>query len=311
MPRQYSAGARTFGGGPPGGGMPPKQTSVRERFGALRNLPPFLAMVWRTSRALTLTTLLLRLVRALLPIATLFIGKLIIDEVVRLVAIPAKPTTLTDWWNAGLLGRLGLLLAAEFGLAVLSDILGRVVSLVDSLLAERVSNDASIRLMEHAATLDLEDFEDANFQDQLDRARRQTSGRMTLMGQLFGQAQDIVTVISFAAGLVFYAPWLILLLLIALVPAFLGEAHFNALSYALAYVRTPQRRELDYVRQTAASAETAKEVKIFGLNGFLIERYRTLAADSYAASRALAVRRAGWGGVFTALGTIGYYMAYA
>jgi ATP-binding cassette subfamily B protein len=291
--------------------MPPKRASVRERFGALRNLPPFLAMVWRTSPVLTLATLLLRLARAVLPIATLFIGKLIIDEVVRLVALPGKPVSLADWWSAGLLARLGLLLAAEFGLAVLSDILGRVVSLVDSLLSERVSNDASVRLMEHAATLDLEDFEDANFQDQLDRARRQTSGRMTLMGQLFGQAQDIVTVISFAAGLVFYAPWLIVLLLVALVPAFLGEAHFNALSYALAYVRTPQRRELDYVRQTAASAETAKEVKIFGLNGFLIDRYRTLATDSYAASRALAVRRAGWGGVFTALGTIGYYVAYA
>jgi ATP-binding cassette subfamily B protein len=311
MPRQYTDGARTFGGPPPSGGMPPKRASVRERFGALRNLPPFLAMVWRTSPVLTLATLLLRLARALLPIATLFIGKLIIDEVVRLVALPGKPVSLADWWSAGLLARLGLLLAAEFGLAVLSDILGRVVSLVDSLLSERVSNDASVRLMEHAATLDLEDFEDANFQDQLDRARRQTSGRMTLMGQLFGQAQDIVTVISFAAGLVFYAPWLIVLLLVALVPAFLGEAHFNALSYALAYVRTPQRRELDYVRQTAASAETAKEVKIFGLNGFLIDRYRTLATDSYAASRALAVRRAGWGGVFTALGTIGYYVAYA
>jgi ATP-binding cassette subfamily B protein len=291
--------------------MPPKRASVRERFGALRNLPPFLAMVWRTSPVLTLATLLLRLARALLPVVTLFIGKLIIDEVVRLVALPGKPVSLAEWWSAGLLARLGLLLAAEFGLAVLSDILGRVVSLVDSLLSERVSNDASVRLMEHAATLDLEDFEDANFQDQLDRARRQTSGRMTLMGQLFGQAQDIVTVISFAAGLVFYAPWLIVLLLVALVPAFLGEAHFNALSYALAYVRTPQRRELDYVRQTAASAETAKEVKIFGLNGFLIDRYRTLATDSYAASRALAVRRAGWGGVFTALGTIGYYVAYA
>ena len=142
--------------------------------------------------------------------------------------------------------------------------------------------------MEHAATLDLEDFEDAEFQDQLERARRQTSGRMTLMGQLFGQAQDIVTVASFAAGLIIYAPWLIVLLLLALVPAFLGEAHFNAQSYSLDYVRTPERRELDYVRQTAASVETAKEVKIFGLNGFLIDRYRRLAADFYAANRRLA-----------------------
>ena len=157
---------------------------------------------------------------------------------------------------------------------MLADILGRVVSLIDSLLSERVTNASSIRLMEHAATLDLEDFEDAEFQDQLERARRQTSGRMTLMGQLFSQAQDLVTVASFAAGLIFYAPWLIVLLLLALVPAFLGEAHFNAQSYSLDFGRTPERREIDYVRQTAASVETAKEVKIFGLNGFLIDRYR-------------------------------------
>ena len=155
-----------------------------------------------------------------------------------------------------------------------ADILGRVVSLIDSLLSERVTNASSIRLMEHAATLDLEDFENAEFQDQLERARRQTSGRMTLMGQLLGQAQDLVTVASFAAGLVIYAPWLIALLLLALVPAFLGEAHFNAQSYSLDFGRTPERREIDYVRQTAASVETAKEVKIFGLNGFLIDRYR-------------------------------------
>ncbi len=148
-----------------------------------------------------------------------------------------------------------------------------MVSLVDGLLSERVSNASSVRLMQHAATLDLEDFEDAEFQDQLERARRQTSGRMTLMGLLFSQAQDIVTVVSFAAGLVLYAPWLIVMLLVALVPAFLGEAHFNAQSYSLDFNRTPERRELDYVRQTAASVETAKEVKIFGLNNFLIERY--------------------------------------
>ena len=179
---------------------------------------------------------------------------------------------------------------------MLSDVLGRAVSLVDLLLADQVSNSSSVRLMEHAATLDLEDFEDAEFQDQLERARRQTSGRLTLMGQLFSQAQDLVTVASFAAGLLVFAPWLIVLLLAALVPAFLGEAHFNAQTYTLDFGRTPERRELDYVRQTAASVETAKEVKIFGLNGFLIERYKRLAAAFYDANKALAVKRAVWGG---------------
>jgi ATP-binding cassette, subfamily B, bacterial len=285
--------------------------SLRDRVGALRNLWPFLAMVWRTNPPLTATSLLLRLVRALLPVATLFVGKLIIDDVVRLVQMASRPQSLSQWLDSGLLNWLGLLLVAEFALAVLADVLGRVISLIDSLLAERVSNASSVRLMEHAATLDLEDFEDAEFQDQLERARRQTSGRMTLMAQLFSQAQDTVTVGSFAAGLIFYAPWLVVLLLMALVPAFLGEAHFNAQSYSLDYVRTPKRRELDYVRQTAASPETAKEVKIFGLNSFLIDRYMRLATDFYAANRRLALRRAGWGGMFAAIGTVGYYLAYA
>ena len=268
-------------------------------------------MVWHTSPHLAASSLFLRIVRALLPVATLYVGKLIIDEVVLLVQSSEKPGTLQQWLDSGLLNRLGLLLAAEFALAVLADVLGRLVSLVDSLLSERVTNASSVRLMEHAATLDLEDYEDAEFQDQLDRARRQTSGRMTLMTQLFGQAQDMVTVASFAAGLILYAPWLIVLLLFALVPAFLGEAHFNAQSYSIDFVRTPERRELDYVRQTAASVETAKEVKIFGLNGFLIDRYRRLATNFYSAHRRLAVRRASWGGFFTAIGTIGYYLAYA
>lgn len=293
------------------GGIPVRLTTWRERLGALRNLPPFLAMVWGSSRALTATTVAVRLVRALLPVATLFVGKLIIDEVVHLTHLAARPAGLTGWLGSGLLDRLEALLLAEFALAVASDLLGRIVSLVDGLLSDRVSNDASVRLMEHAATLDLADFEDAAFQDRMDRARMQASGRMSLMGQLFGQAQDIITVVTFAAGLVVYDPWLIVLLAVALVPSFLGEAHFNALSYALSYMRTPQRRELDYVRQVAASADTAKEVKIFGLSPFLIDRYRTISRDTYSASRRLALRRAIWGSGFAALGTIVYYAAYA
>jgi ATP-binding cassette, subfamily B, bacterial len=314
MPRTYSSGGRVPRGAPGralGGPPLPEVHTLRERFGALKNLWPFLLMVWRTSPHLTAASLVLRLGRALLPVITLFVGKLIIDDVVLLVQTPNKPQTLTQWLNSGLLNWLGLLLLAEFALAVLSDILGRVVSLIDSLLSERVSNASSVRLMQHAATLDLEDFEDAEFQDQLERARRQSSGRMTLMGQLLSQAQDMVTVASFAAGLIVYAPWLIVLLFLALVPAFLGEAHFNAQSYSLDFVRTPERRELDYVRQTAASVETAKEVKIFGLHNFLIDRYMRLATDFYAANRVLALRRASWGGLFTAMGTVGYYLAYA
>ena len=285
--------------------------SLRERVGALRNLPPFLKQIWETSPGMTVASLALRLVRALLPVVTLYVGKLIIDEALRLVALDTGFDTIAQWWRSGLLSPLTALLLLELVLAVASDVLGRIVALIDSLLSERFTNATSVRLMQHAAKLDLEDFEDSELQDKLDRARRQTMGRMTLMSQLFGQAQDLVTVISFAAGLMIYAPWLMLLLLIALVPAFIGEAHFNALNYSLNFAWTPERRELEYIRQTGASVETAKETKIFGLNGFLIDRYRKLADGFYTANRRLAISRAGWGSILTALGTLGYYVAYA
>ncbi len=291
----------------------PKRTkpSVRERFDALRNLKPFLGQIWATSKPLTLATLSLRVVRALLPVVMLYVGKLIIDEALRLVGLNAGLSTVREWLDSGLLTPLLWLLAIEFALAVLSDVLGRLVSLFDQLLSELFTNATSVRLMEHAATLDLEDFEDSELQDRLDRARRQTMGRMTLMSQLFGQAQDLLTILSFGAGLVVYAPWLIVLLAVALIPAFLGEAHFNALNYSLNFSWTPERRELEYIRQTGASVETAKEVKIFGLHAFLIGRFRELSERFDLANRGLAIRRAGWGSVLTAFGTLGYYVAYA
>ena len=311
MPKHYTMGGRVAQSASPGPSGSPGPRSLRERVGALRNLPPFIALVWQTSPPLAIGECVLRLARALLPVATLYVGKLIIDEVIVLARTPRPPATIEEWIAAGLLSRIGGLLLLEFALAVSSDILGRTVSLLDSLLSEQFSNVTSLRLMEHAATLDLEDFEDSELQDRLDRARRQASGRMTLIGQLFGQIQDLVTIVSFGAGLIVYAPWLIALLAVALVPAFVGEAHFNAQSYSLNYARTAERREIDYVRQTAASAETAKEVKIFGLNRFLIDRYRRLAGDFYDANRTLALRRAGWGGLLAAVGTIAYYFAYA
>ena len=268
-------------------------------------------MVWRASPGLLLITLTLRVIRAVLPVAALWFGKLIIDEVVRLSALSDGPATLSGWASSGEITLLAIYVGAEFALAVLSDLLSRIGGLVDSLLSERLTMSSSIRLMEHAATLDLEDFEDAEFQDKLERARRQSSGRMPLLSQLMGQIQDVLTVVTFAGGLVVFNPWLVVLLLVALIPAFLGEAHFNAQSYSLDFRRTPERRELDYVRQTAASVETAKEVKIFGLNAFLIDRFRVLSQSFYAANRQIAQQRALWGAVFTSVGTVGYYLAYA
>jgi ATP-binding cassette subfamily B protein len=286
------------------------QKSWRQRFAALANVPPFLRLVWSINPRLLLASIGLRMLRALLPVATLYVGKLIIDEVIALASAGGLPTELGAALGSELLRPVWTLLALELGLALAADVLGRVVSLVDGLLSEQYSNAMGARVMEHAATLDLEDFEDSELQDQLDRARRQTIGRTPLLGQLFGQAQDAVTLLSFAFSMVVYAPWLMGLLLLALLPAFLGEAYFNAETYTLDFWRTPERREMDYVRQTGASLDTAKEVKILGLHAFLVRRFRAIATRLYQQNRALALRRTGWGSLLTGVGTLGYYAAY-
>jgi ATP-binding cassette subfamily B protein len=275
--------------------------SVRERVSALRHLPAFLRLIWQTSPALTLGNIALRLVRAALPLAMLFVGRLIIDNVVQLSRLPAGDRTLNPVFG---------LVALEFGLVLLTDALGRAVALLDSLLGDLFANASSVRLMRHAAELDLDQFEDSTFYDKLERARRQTLSRSVLMSQVLAQGQDAVTLVLLAAGLVAFQPWLLGLLLLAVVPAFLGESHFNERSYSLSHSWTPERRELDYLRQTGASDETAKEVKIFGLSDFLINRFETLSDQFYGQNKALALRRAGWGTVFAAVGAAGYYGAY-
>ncbi|GAB3491237.1 ABC transporter ATP-binding protein [Spirosoma knui] len=276
------------------------EISWRERFAALGNLPAFFRLVWETSPGLFLGNAALRLVRAAIPAATLYIGKLIIDQVVDLTKHPDNGNTEYLWW----------LVAAEFGLAILSTALGRAVALMDGLLGDLFANQTSIRLMEHAATLDLEQFEDATFYDKLERARRQTTGRTVLLSGVFGQVQELISVGFLAAGLAVYNPWLLLLILVAVTPSFIGDNYFNQRSYSLSRSWTPERRELDYLRYVGASDETAKEVKIFGLSGFLIDRFRTLSWEYFTKNRALAISRAGWGTLLTALGTAGYYGAY-
>ncbi|MCI0696381.1 ABC transporter ATP-binding protein/permease [candidate division KSB1 bacterium] len=279
-------------------GEPP--LTLKDRFKALRNLPQFFRLLWATSPTMLMANLLLRFVRAAIAPAMLYVGKLIIDEVVRLAQL-GDSRDLQYLWK---------LVAIEFGIVLLSDLSGRALALLESLLGDLFANQTSVRLMEHAARLDLDRFEDAEFYDKLERARRQTAGRIGLMSQVLEQLQDSITMGLLAAGLVVFNPWLILLLAVTLIPAVIGEAHFNARSYSLIYGWTPERRELDYLRFTGASDRTVKEVKIFGLASFLTERYRDLSTRYYLANRDLSIRRAGWGGILAAIASVGYYGAY-
>lgn len=284
--------------------MPPRipvkkeKLTYKQQFSALRNLPRFFLMIWETSRAMTLGNVALRLFQSAIPLSALYIGKEIIDEVLHLIDQP------------GSFSHLWLLVGIEFALAIISDLMNRGITLLDSLLGDLLSNVSSEQLIRHAATLDLYQFENPEFYDKLEMARRQTTGRTVLMTLVLSQFQDIITLAFLGAGLVAFNPWLILILVVAVIPSFLGETHFNEKIYSLTTSWTPERRELDYLRYIGASDETAKEVKIFNLADFLANRFKTISYRYFLANRKLAINRAGWGSLLSSAGTAAYYFAY-
>jgi ATP-binding cassette, subfamily B, bacterial len=281
-------------------GDDPGSPTWAQRLRAMRNLPPFLRMVWRTHRGYVAGIATLRLLRAFVPIASLWAGKLIVDAVVE-----ASRTGTPDW------RRISTLVGLELAIVAAGEVAARTGTLLESLLGDLFSNRMSIRLMEHAAELDLQHFEDPVFYDRLERARRQTVGRIALLSQLFGLAQDAITLLTLVGTLLAFSPILFALLVVAVLPSFLGETHFAALGYSLLYQWTPERRKLDYYRMIAASEKTAKEIKLFGLSPFLIHQYRLLADRYYLANRRLAIRRNLAGTGLSLLSTLGYYAAYA
>jgi len=245
--------------GPPEMDSNASKPGFAESIKALKLLIPFFKMVWRTSPPLTLANALLRLIKSGIPLVQLFVGKLIIDEIVLLINNRGGDyNTLWKW------------IALEFSITLLSEVLSRLINLVDSLLGDLYGNFSSIELMNKAATIDLAMYENAEFYDKLERARRQTTGRVVLMSMVLSQLQDLITIFFLSAGLIVFEPWLILLLIVAVLPSFIIEAYFSRFSYSLVRSWTPQRRELDYLRYIGASVETAKEIKVFGLDHFFI-----------------------------------------
>lgn len=243
--------------------------------------------------------IMLRLLRAFVPVATLWVSKLIIDAVVAATRNPA----------AGL-AWLWRLVALEAGVVLLGEALSRVSALIESLLGDLFANHTSIRLMQHAARLDLYQFEDPTFYDRLERARRQSVGRVGLLTQLLSMSQDALTLASLGAALIVFNAWLLVLLAVAVLPSFLGETRFAALEYSLLFRWTPQRRQLDYIRYLGASDRSAKEVQMFGLAPWLIERYRVLADTFYEENKRLSIRKGLISTGLSVIGTLGYYSAY-
>jgi ATP-binding cassette, subfamily B, bacterial len=271
----------------------------RERLRALGNIPPLFKIVWEAAPQIVVSSLVVRVVIALIPVTMLAVTRLIIDSIDRLTA-HGVPLPGYFWW----------LVAAEFGLAGLTTVFGRLIEFFDTALSVRYAHHVSVRTMRHASLLDLSCYEDPAVYDKLERARVQGTDRIVMIQSAGRWIQELITTASLAASIFFFSPWLLFALVACLVPAFLGETHFAFLGYSLNFQQTPARRELEYLRMAGSSKEGVKEVKLFGLGPFLTDRYSEVSNGLQRQTIGLAERKLLFGSLLSLLGTIGYYGTY-
>jgi ATP-binding cassette subfamily B protein len=271
-----------------------------ERLKALRNIPPVLHIVWESGPSVVVWGGVLRLGAGLIPLATLAVTRWIIDAIVAHVS-RQQPLPRIFWWIVGL----------EFLFASLGAFLSRIIGYCDSLLADKYIRHISVKVMEHASRVDLTTYDDPSFYDQLERARVQATDRLVMIQAVGNLIQQAIITATLAASIAFFSPWLLVVLVLFVVPAFLGDSHFAFLGYALNFRLTPVRRELDYLRTLGASKESAKELKLFDLSPFLTARYKNLSDEVYRQNVDLARRKLRVGAFLSVLTTAGYYSAYA
>ena len=273
--------------------------SWQERIRALRHIPALVRIVWGSGPSVVCGLLFFRLFAALVPLAMLTVSKQILDAVQAHYG--GHPLPSSFWWLVG----------AEFALAALGAVAGRTIGFFESLLADRFTRHVSLLVMEHASLLDLASYEDPLFHDKLERARVQATDRIAMIQAIGAAGQQVVAVVSLSLGILWFSPWLLAVLVAAVVPAFLGESHFAFLGYSQNIRQTPVRRQLDYLRVLGASKESAKELRLFGLSRFLSGEYARLSNRIYDENARLAGRRLRAGALLSLLSTAGYYGAYA
>lgn len=246
------------------------------------------------------------LLRAALPAAQAWAGKLIVDGVVD--AIGRAPST--DFWMA--LRPVLPFLILEFILVTAGAVLNQMRSLFEHVLHARLSHTINTAIIRKSLTLDLYFFENAEYYDKLENARREADHRaLSILNDGFSLVQNAITLASFIALLLAFSPLLALLLLGATIPLFIAQTRFSELRFRLLTWRAPEARRMMYLERLLTNSESAKEVKLFGLGEPLLKRYHDLFWKFYSEDTALAKRRSAISVGFGVLTSLSYYAAYA
>jgi len=276
---------------------------LKEFFDALRNTPQAFKLVWQAGRKNALISFGLTPIAALMPAAQAWVGKLIIDNILKVINAGVEP-------QVGLQRVLPYVLL-ELGLVVLSSLVGQFRSLSDRVLQYKLTNHVNSLIMEKAISLDLQFFEDPQFYDNLQNARRQSdSSAISIVNAILQIIQQVITLASVLVLLVRFSPLLAIVVFVAAIPSFLSQSQYAEMAFRAVTRRAKEARLLNYLEQLLTGNDTFKEVKMFGLGKPLLERYRQLFINFFNEDIAIARKKSlaglGWG----LLSSLAYYGSY-
>jgi ATP-binding cassette subfamily B protein len=283
-------------------------------------VPRVIGLVWSASRILTIGLAIATILAGVVPAATALVAKYLINAVVTGIQIRANPA-LPDVvaigpWRVDVVTAVVILAVAQLAVFTLSSFLSTLRNVCQQLLQERVTNTIQLQIMDHASRLDLEFFEDSTSYDLLRRAQQGASSRpLFMVSGVFGLIQTIIAFASMIALLIALSPILALVALIAPIPGFIADTRYGWRGYSFARWASPLRRRMDYLTTLVTTDSYAKEVKLFGLGPYFIDRFRQLSGVYQDRQRGLVVARyfAGfvWSTITTLAGSLTYlYVAF-
>ncbi|CAM3798756.1 ABC transporter ATP-binding protein [Kibdelosporangium persicum] len=287
--------------------------------GTARALPRVFRLSWQTSRPLTVTLVVVTVVSGLVPTATAYVAKILMDAVVEAIQIHAsgRPDAavlhipLLGGFTTTSTGKIVGIAAFQLVVFILQSITTMLTTVSQQLLQERMTLTIRHQVMDHASKMHLAFFEDSASYDLLRQADREAPMRpMSMMSSALGLGRMAITFTSMIALLIAVSPLLAIVALLAPVPLFISQSKYGAQTFILNYMVSPIRRRMDYLSSLVTTDSYAKEVKLFGLGPYLVDRFERLGKVYYDRQRGMIRRKnvAGtlWGLISTVAGSAIY-----
>lgn len=234
----------------------------------LSDLPRAFGLVWSAAHNWTLSWIILLVVQGLLPVATVYLTRLLVNSLVAAVGAGISWQTIQA---------LLIPVALMAGVLLLTEFLRSAIEWVRTAQSELVQDYISTLVHEKSVAVDLAFYESSEYYDHLNRARSDASSRsLSLLENSCSLLQNSITLLAMAAILLPYGIWLPALLFLSTLPAFYVMLRLNRRHHQWWQRTTTDRRWLQYYELLLTNSSIAAELRLFNLGSYFQSAYRQL-----------------------------------